>query len=288
VKCPVCRTAPAEVGVLCEDCRDELVTFVAVASEQISLHRSDETCPAALIDVWGRPHRLGVNTEIGREVGTEGLLILDASVSRRHARIVCEGGDWTLTDLGSTNGTVVEGRAVVRESRPLGQLARVQFGGVAFFFSTDVRVSSQRRYERAGSETERPPRLGPPAAHTAEIKSPSLLDDVVIVLNEPTGGGGCVAQIDGKRVQLTLPQQEFISLLLERMSAEADAEPSIRGFVSMAELVARISLDSAEANIRQLVRRVRRTLERAGIADLIESRHSRGYRLRVKSRAQGT
>lgn len=72
-------------------------------------------------------------------------------------------------------------------------------------------------------------------------------------------------------------------LLIDRMLADADEDEPRRGFVPMSELVTRLSLDAepSETNVRQLVKRVRRALLRAGIPDVIESRHGRGYRLRV-------
>ncbi len=36
----------------------------------------------------------------------------DDTVSARHARIACRGGRWTVTDLGSTNGTRLNGDPV--------------------------------------------------------------------------------------------------------------------------------------------------------------------------------
>jgi predicted component of type VI protein secretion system len=42
------------------------------------------------------------------------IVISDASVSSRHGEIVNEGGEWILTDLGSTNGTKVGGERVDR------------------------------------------------------------------------------------------------------------------------------------------------------------------------------
>jgi pSer/pThr/pTyr-binding forkhead associated (FHA) protein len=45
--------------------------------------------------------------EVGREV--EGLLLDDAGVSRHHARFWVEDGRLMVTDLGSTNGTTVNG-----------------------------------------------------------------------------------------------------------------------------------------------------------------------------------
>jgi pSer/pThr/pTyr-binding forkhead associated (FHA) protein len=42
------------------------------------------------------------------------LIINDASVSSHHGELVHEGGEWILTDLGSTNGTKVGGERVDR------------------------------------------------------------------------------------------------------------------------------------------------------------------------------
>ena len=46
---------------------------------------------------------------IGREVGSD-VFINDEEVSRRHARLVSQFGDYVLEDLGSTNGTFVNGQ----------------------------------------------------------------------------------------------------------------------------------------------------------------------------------
>ena len=50
---------------------------------------------------------------IGRVPGND-LVIADPSVSARHARLRLSGGVWTLADLGSVNGTSVDGTPVVR------------------------------------------------------------------------------------------------------------------------------------------------------------------------------
>jgi hypothetical protein len=42
-----------------------------------------------------------------------GLVFADDTVSRRHAELRIEGGVWMLRDLGSSNGTYVNGRRVV-------------------------------------------------------------------------------------------------------------------------------------------------------------------------------
>jgi hypothetical protein len=46
---------------------------------------------------------------IGREVGSE-VFVNDEEVSRRHARLTSQFGDYVIQDLGSTNGTFVNGQ----------------------------------------------------------------------------------------------------------------------------------------------------------------------------------
>ena len=61
---------------------------------------------------------------------------------------------------------------------------------------------------------------------------------------------------------------------------------SIRGFVHPTELIRSLSLESSvpsEDHVRQLVRRLRRVLFKAGIENVIESRYGAGYRLRLRT-----
>lgn len=46
-------------------------------------------------------------TVIGRERSQAGVILRDPNVSRRHAELTFDGNGWYLTDLGSTNGTLV-------------------------------------------------------------------------------------------------------------------------------------------------------------------------------------
>jgi DNA-binding response OmpR family regulator len=68
------------------------------------------------------------------------------------------------------------------------------------------------------------------------------------------------------------------------MEEESKVDERVRGFVRSSELLASLSWDTArpdDNHLKQLVRRARRSLARAGIADVIESRHGFGYRLRI-------
>lgn len=60
------------------------------------------------------------------------IKITDPGISRRHAEIRLEGGEYVVTDLGSTNGTIVDGRPVRRASLYDG--SRVQFGRTTLTF----------------------------------------------------------------------------------------------------------------------------------------------------------
>src|SRR5262245_13655245 len=51
----------------------------------------------------------GEQLTIGRD-STNGVAINDAEVSRKHARLMFQGGKYVLEDLGSTNGTFVNGQ----------------------------------------------------------------------------------------------------------------------------------------------------------------------------------
>ena len=67
---------------------------------------------------------------IGRAAGCD-VVIDDDSVSAQHARLEFDVGAWRITDLGSTNGTVVEGvRLAPNVPTPLPYGTTVRFGGV--------------------------------------------------------------------------------------------------------------------------------------------------------------
>lgn len=68
---------------------------------------------------------------IGREAGLTIALVGESTVSRRHAEIVRTGDSIIVRDVGSTNGTFVNGARLAGD-HPLRSGDRVQFGSVAF------------------------------------------------------------------------------------------------------------------------------------------------------------
>jgi diguanylate cyclase (GGDEF)-like protein len=82
---------------------------------------------------------------IGRRADAE-VFIHDDGVSRRHASIVAEQDDALLKDLGSQNGTYVEGRRISEVRLRDGQ--RFQLGAhttLKFVYSDDLEAEYQRR-----------------------------------------------------------------------------------------------------------------------------------------------
>ncbi|MEO8699170.1 MAG: FHA domain-containing protein [Kofleriaceae bacterium] len=294
--CPVCRQRPAEVGVLCEECRDELSSPIRIMPEQLQPHGMRPTM-AALVDLWGRPHRLDPRTIVGRQVEGTGLAILEPSVSRHHAHVTLDGDVWTVRDLGSANGTYVEDK-LIEAPIEIHEGDRVRFGQIAFYFIEDVTKLPAPRMGRTATATIKPPdrSMNPGTAPTPlfpvendEERTDVGLPTMSFKMHEPTGGGGGLIEVDGKQVQLTTTQFELMALMIRRMAGELHQPELVRGFVRSSELIADLSWDTrepSENHVKQLVRRVRRALIKSEIGDLIESRHRFGYRLRAIPRPE--
>lgn len=293
MSCPVCRQRPAEVGVLCEECRDELSSPIKITPEQIQLYAVRPT-RAALVDLWGRPHRLDPRTLIGRQVDGQGLAILEPSVSRHHAHVLLDDqGQWAIRDLGSANGTFSDDR-LIETTSPVKDRDRIRFGHIAFYFIGDVEQLPVPKLGRTMTATIRPKDVSTTPSpefpqEPDEERTDVGLPTMKFKLHEPTGGGGGLIEVDGKQVQLTTTQFELMALMIRRMSAESHQPELVRGFVRSSELIADLSWDTrepSENHVKQLVRRVRRALMKSEIGDLIESRHRFGYRLRAIPRTE--
>ena len=109
------------------------VVFAGGAGQQIASASASAT-HARLVDVAsGHDFTLGsMRLLIGRE-STNDIVVRDLNVSRTHAELRLERGTWVITDLGSTNGTFVNGREV--SSQALYDGDRIDLGTTSFVFS---------------------------------------------------------------------------------------------------------------------------------------------------------
>lgn len=110
VKCPVCGTENSPTEKYCGDCGFLLASTPGEVGEVA------EVSPQPRLSASDREHLLkaGENT-IGRE-GTD-VLLEDQTVSRRHALVILEDGKCFVEDLGSTNGTSVNGAQLAKGKR---------------------------------------------------------------------------------------------------------------------------------------------------------------------------
>lgn len=97
-----------------------------------------DVAPAATLDVLGpdgAPARVvaisGDQLEIGR-AESNGLVLPETAVSRRHAVVRRDGTGYVVEDLGSTNGVFLNGKLVQRS--PLKDGDRLQIGTTALVF----------------------------------------------------------------------------------------------------------------------------------------------------------
>lgn len=123
-QCPVCKTFNPAGVMFCVDCGlifDRALPGDAFGAPAIQL--------PVLVESSGReyPLRPGI-TVIGREGD---ILLADTRASRRHAQVTNEGGTLFVEDLGSTNGTKVNGNALTAgQKMSLFGGEKLSFGGI--------------------------------------------------------------------------------------------------------------------------------------------------------------
>jgi hypothetical protein len=79
----------------------------------------------------GAAHRLGLRTSIGRTPDNQ-IVVPIREVSRRHAEILCAETGYVVRDLGSPNGTFVNGERITEHRLQDGD--RIAMGGQVFVF----------------------------------------------------------------------------------------------------------------------------------------------------------
>lgn len=90
---------------------------------------------AALTSSEGEAHVLVDDSySIGRDAGSNSIAVVDNSISTHHARLTREGDSFAIHDLGSRNGTFVNGEQVT-STRLLVDNDEVRLGRVIFTFN---------------------------------------------------------------------------------------------------------------------------------------------------------
>lgn len=161
IQCPVCKTFNPAGVMFCVDCGlifDRALPQDAFGAPAIQLPQ--------LVESSGREHPLRPGlTSVGREGD---IALSDGRVSRRHSQISNDGGVLTLEDLGSTNGTSLNGTKIAQgEKRTLSSGDTLSFGGVELRLSMPGEKGGNATAVISSNKTaaiSAPPQLERPAA----------------------------------------------------------------------------------------------------------------------------
>lgn len=156
-QCPICVQANPPGEQYCIECGFLLSSVAPEIAEPTGAYPK-------LRDSNGREYLLKAGENIvGRDPSSD-VLISDSTVSRRHACITLEENHAYLQDLGSTNGTQLNGQPVGAERVPLPPNAELVFGSVA------MKLELPEGFETPAVAAE----VAPPLAHLVGVSDPNL------------------------------------------------------------------------------------------------------------------
>jgi pSer/pThr/pTyr-binding forkhead associated (FHA) protein len=101
----------------------------------------------------GRDHAVATECVVGRATDAD-FVLEDPGASRRHLRVSRDGDGYVVEDLGSRNGTIVNGARIQRHALADGDLLRV--GGTEMIFR------QKDLLEGGGAPAQKPAVLVPP------------------------------------------------------------------------------------------------------------------------------
>jgi hypothetical protein len=283
--CLRCGSLP-EVGALCRSCAHEVPPIEGMIPDHIRSTLDTTDALAWVVDGFGGAHAIGPRSSIGRNQECD-LVILTSSVSREHAEIAQVGSGWTVRDLGSRNGTFIDGVRVEGDSRaPLSSRAMLKLGDVALWFLTDVVSEPPRRPVMATSDSG-----GGLVRYQLSHRDSELC---IVVGDDVEAAGAILWRPTGSDTwsERGLAPLEFqlLRVLCARAHEESTSPSSVRGCVPTKQLVRELPFQSKyanEENVRQVVLRLRGGLSEVGVAGLLAVAPGRGYYLACKVTASG-
>lgn len=272
----LCCGAGLEVGALCRACAQEVTPCDGLIADHLRSTVEATEAEAWMVDGFGVAHAIAAKTGIGRNQEGE-LVILATSVSREHAELKQIDNGWNVRDLGSRNGTYVDG-ARVQGRVPMPARAILKIGDVALWFLTEV-----------VHEPTSPPSMATGSIAGGLVRFLTGQGSVELCLvgaSDPTTGGSLLSRAAGTEAWTDrgLPPLEFQLLrsLCAKAIEEADSPSAVRGCVATKQLARDLPFQSKyanEENVRQVVRRLRAQLGELGVESLLAVAPGRGYYL---------
>jgi len=279
----LCCGAVLEVGALCRSCALQVAPCDGLIPDHLRSTLEPTDAEAWVVDGFGGAHAIGAKAAIGRNHDSN-LVVLASSVSREHAELVQTHTRWTVRDLGSRNGTFVNG---VRTQGPVALPARalLKVGEVALWFLAEV--------------VEEPPRRPVMTTDGAGGLMRYLLvhgavELCVVAGDDLTAAGPLLWRAVGDEgwFERGLAPLEFqlLRALCDRAHAEAASPSGIRGCVPTKQLARDLPFQSKYANqenVRQVVLRLRGVLGEVGAGGVLAVAPGRGYYLAGRVTAAG-
>jgi hypothetical protein len=288
--CCACCGNASELGALCFACALKVAPCEGLLPEHMSSKLEPAAAKAWLVDGFGGLHPVGATATIGRSLRCD-VVVLATSVSREHAGLAHSDAGWTVRDLGSRNGTFVDGTRIESEVA-ISDHALLKIGDVSLWFLTKAVVDRPPRPEvaTAGVDPIRKSEL------KTRVNGRSTLvryqfeyrdRELCIVTGDDAVSGGVLlwrAANTETWSERHLARLEFqlLRTLCVRAYAEAASPASIRGCMSSKQLLRELQFQSKFANqenVRQVVLRVRIALTEVGADGVLAIAPGRGYYL---------
>jgi len=271
----LCCGATCEVGSLCRPCAQEIAPCEGLIPDHVRSNVAPTDAEVWVVDGFGAAHAVAPKTGIGRSHDGE-LVLLASSVSREHAELKQVDTGWQLRDLGSRNGTFVDGvRCQGRVTLPARSLVKI--GDVALWFLAEVI-----------HEPVAAPSMVTGSAGGGILRY--LIDraggELCLVggTDTATGGSLLVRETSAAWTERSLAPLEFqlLRALCTRATEEASSPAAVRGCVATKQLARDLPFQSKyanEENVRQVVRRLRTALGEVGAEGILAVVPGRGYYL---------
>jgi len=271
--CSCCGAAP-EIGALCRACALEIPPCEGLIADHLRSTIDATQARAWVVDGFGGAHAVGATCRIGRHHEGD-LVVLASSVSREHAELKWADGGWTVRDLGSRNGTFVDG-ARCQGRASLAPRALLKVGDVALWFLAELAQPPAGAPVMATGG-------GGPGLVRYQLKHAGV-ELCLVGGGDPAAGGALLSRAVGSAAwtERGLAPLEFqlLRALCIRAHAEAAAPSVVRGCVPTKQLARDLPFQSKyanEENVRQVVRRVRGVLAELGADGALAVAPGRGY-----------
>ncbi len=199
--CAICGQSNPPSETYCVECGFLLASGVPDTLEDAAVYPK-------LRDGTGREYLLKAGENlIGRDPSCD-VLLNDGTVSRRHARLTIEASHAYLEDLGSTNGTILNGAPLAPNERvALAHNAQLQFGSLVLTLELPEGFETPTVVEE----------VAPPVAYLVNVNDPAMrfplytrpqrigrrAENAIVIPDAHVSGQHASIEVVGDEVRLT-------------------------------------------------------------------------------------